>query len=70
MTVELQTLGYVIDNLKSGQYAIKVLGANQGMRLYISQGKTLCCNGEQVIIDMTHNGNSSKQWAIVSVNGS
>lgn len=65
MSLELHTIGYVIDNLKSGEYAIKVLGSNQGMKVYISKGKELCSNGERVSVGMEHEGNPSKQWVIV-----
>lgn len=65
MSLELHTLGHVVDNLKSGHYAIKVLGRGQGTVIYVSQGKTLCSEGEQVTVGMEHEGNPLKQWVIV-----
>lgn len=66
MSIELHTLGYVVDNLKTDEVAIKVLGSYKGQKLYISRNGNLCCNGESVDIVMA-NGEPKKLWAIVKV---
>ena len=64
-TLELHTLGYVIDNLKNDEYAIKVKGQNQGEKLYISLSGHLCADNQRVSINMTYSGKNLKNWAIV-----